>query len=90
MTVDYDSPEFRILDKLCAMPAPVRGVTGTRLDAEFGAPEAVARLAADGLIRPRSWNDGPPGAVWIPTPEGEALHAELAEQARADTHATPF
>jgi hypothetical protein len=90
MTVERDSAAYRILEKLCAMPAPVRGMTGTRLDAAFGAPEAVDRLAAEGLIRRRGWHDGPPGAVWVPTAAGEALYRELAAEARADTHATPF
>ena len=66
-------PRVTHLETLCATPAPFRGVDGTQ-------------LAASGLIRPRSWNAGLPGAVWTPTPKHEALPAKLAELAHAASH----
>jgi hypothetical protein len=76
MTVKRDSVHFRILERLCAMPRPVRGIAGAMLERHFGAPEAVEELAAEGLIKGRGWANGP-GMIWIPTPEGEALYQAL-------------
>jgi hypothetical protein len=78
MTIERDSVQFRILERLCAMPRPVRGIAGAMLDRHFGAPEAVEELAAEGLIKGRGWANGP-GMIWIPTPEGEALYQALAD-----------
>jgi hypothetical protein len=78
MTIERDSVHFRILERLCAMPRPVRGIAGGMLDRHFGAPGAVEELAAGGLIRGRGWANGP-GMIWIPTPEGEALYRALAD-----------
>jgi hypothetical protein len=81
MAIEPDSVHFRILDRLCRMPRPVRGISGAMLDRHFGAPEAVEELAAAGLIRTRGWANGP-GMVWIPTAAGEAAYRELADRAR--------
>ena len=81
MTIERDSVHFRILERLCTMPKPVRGIAGAMLDRHFGAPDAVEELAAEGLIQGRGWADGP-GLIWIPTPEGEAVYRELAEGGR--------
>jgi hypothetical protein len=81
MTIERDSVHFRILERLCAMPKPVRGISGGMLDRRFGAPEAVEELAAHGLIRGRGWANGP-GMVWVPTPKGEALYQALADGGR--------
>ena len=81
MTIERDSVHFRILERLCAMPKPVRGISGGMLDRHFGAPEAVEELAAHGLIRGRGWANGP-GMVWIPTAEGEAAYQALADGGR--------
>jgi hypothetical protein len=81
MTVERDSVHFRILERLCAMPRPVRGIAGAMLDRHFGAPAAVEELAAEGLIKGRGWANGP-GMIWIPTPEGEALYQALADSGR--------
>jgi hypothetical protein len=81
MTIERDSVHFRILERLCAMPRPVRGIAGGMLDRHFGAPDAVEELAADGLIKGRGWANGP-GMIWIPTPEGEALYQALVSGGR--------
>ena len=78
MSIERDSVHFRILERLCAMPRPVRGISGAMLERHFGAGPAVEELAADGLIAMRGWANGP-GAVWIPTATGEALYQELAD-----------
>ena len=90
MTIERDSIAFRILERLCAMPRPVRGMTGTKLEAEFGSPDTVDELAAAGLVTRRGWHDGPPGAVWIPTPAGEKLYRKLSEQDQRKAGSTPF
>lgn len=79
MTIERDSVHYRILERLCTMPRPVRGISGAMLDRHFGAPDAVEELARLGLIQTRGWANGP-GMIWIPTPEGEALYHELAER----------
>jgi hypothetical protein len=81
MTIERDSVHFRILERLCTMPKPVRGISGAMLDRHFGAPAAVEELASLGLIQGRGWANGP-GMIWIPTAAGEALYQELAEGAR--------
>jgi len=78
MTIERDSVHFRILERLCTMPRPVRGIAGGMLDRHFGAPQAVEELAAERLIKGRGWANGP-GMIWIPTPEGEALYQALAD-----------
>ena len=78
MTIERDSVHFRILERLCEMPKPVRGISGAMLERHFGAGPAVEELAADGLIVMRGWAHGP-GAVWIPTATGEALYRKLAD-----------
>jgi len=81
MQIERDSVHFRMLERLCTMPRPVRGISGAMLDRHFGAPDAVEELASLGLIQGRGWANGP-GMVWIPTAAGEALYHELAEGAR--------
>jgi hypothetical protein len=81
MTIERDSVHFRILERLCSMPKPVRGIAGGMLERHFGAPQAVEELASEGLIKGRGWANGP-GMIWIPTPAGEALYRELAEAGR--------
>jgi hypothetical protein len=78
MQIERDSVHFRILERLCTMPRPVRGISGTMLDRHFGAPGAVEELASLGLIQGRGWANGP-GMVWIPTAAGEALYQEVAD-----------
>ena len=84
MAIERDSAHFRILERLCLMPRPVRGISGAMLDRHFGAPYAIEELAAAGLIQARGWANGP-GMIWIPTAEGEALHRALAEAAPDQT-----
>lgn len=86
MTIERDSVHFLILERLCSAPKAVRGTSGAMLDRDYNAPAAVAELAALGLIRERGWHNGP-GAIWIPTAKGEALHAELAKAPQAKTPA---
>jgi hypothetical protein len=81
MSIERDSVHFRILERLCAMPKPVRGISGAMLERHFDATWAVEELAAANLIAARGWANGP-GAVWIPTAAGEALYRELAEGGR--------
>lgn len=77
MQLERDSIHFAILDALCSMPRAVQGITLPMLERRFGSRRAVQDLAAMGLIRERGWHTGP-GTVWIPTAEGERLHAGLA------------
>jgi hypothetical protein len=81
MTIERDSVHFRILERLCTMPKPVRGISGAMLERHFGAPAAVEELASLGLIQARGWANGP-GMIWIPTAAGEALYHELADDSR--------
>ncbi len=81
MQIDTDSVHYRILARLCAMPRPVRGISGAMLDRHFEAPDAVEELAAAGLIQARGWANGP-GVVWVPTQAGEELCQRLAESER--------
>lgn len=81
MAIERDSVHFRILERLCTMPKPVRGISGAMLERHFGAPDAVEELAGMGLIQTRGWANGP-GMIWIPTAAGEALYHELAESTR--------
>jgi hypothetical protein len=81
MTIQRDSVQFRILDRLCSMPRPVRGISGAMLERHFGVGPAVEELAGAGLIAMRGWANGP-GSVWVPTAAGEALHRELCENGR--------
>ena len=76
MTIERDSVHFRILERLCSMPRPVRSISGAMLERHFGVGPAVEELAAGGLLASRGWANGP-GAVWIPTEKGEALYREL-------------
>ena len=77
MAIERDSVHFRILERLCSMPRPVRGISGAMLERHFGVGPAVEELAGGGLIAARGWAHGP-GSVWIPTEKGEALYHELA------------
>ena len=77
MAIERDSVHFHILERLCTMPKPVRGISGAMLERHFGAPGAVEELAAGGLIQTRGWANGP-GMIWIPTAAGEALYETLA------------
>jgi hypothetical protein len=81
MSIERDSVHYRILERLCAMPRAVRGISGAMLERHFGSGPAVEELAAAGLIAMRGWANGP-GAVWIPTAAGEALYRELTDGAR--------
>jgi hypothetical protein len=81
MTIERDSVHFRILERLCTTPKPVRGSAGGMLDRRFGAPEAVEELASLGLIQGRGWASGP-GMIWIPTAQGEDVYRALAEGGR--------
>jgi hypothetical protein len=78
MAIERDSVHFRILERLCVMPKPVRGISGTMLERHFGAPAAVEELASVGLIQARGWANGP-GMIWIPTAAGEAAYQALAD-----------
>ena len=78
MGIERDSVHFRILERLCTMPRPVRGIAGAMLDRHFGAPDAVEELASLGLIAGRGWANGP-GMIWIPTAAGEAAYRALAD-----------
>jgi hypothetical protein len=81
MAIERDSVHFRILERLCTMPKPVRGISGAMLDRHFGAPDAVEELASLGLLQGRGWANGP-GMIWIPTSDGEAVYQALAEGGR--------
>jgi hypothetical protein len=81
MTIERDSAHFRILERLCTMPRPVRGIAGAMLERHFGAPEAVEELARLGLIQGRGWANGP-GLIWIPTAEGEAAYRTLTDRGK--------
>ena len=86
MEVRRDIVHFAILEALCRMARPVRGISAAMLERHFAAPAAVRDLAEDGLIRERGWHEGP-GAIWVPTAAGEALYRRLAgvdEGAAAD------
>jgi hypothetical protein len=76
MTIERDSVQFRILERLCSMPKAVRGSSATMLERRFQADWAVAELATAGLIEGRGWADGP-GTIWVPTAAGEALFHKL-------------
>jgi hypothetical protein len=78
MTIERDSVHFRILERLCTMPKPVRGISGAMLERHFEAPAAVEELAGLGLIQARGWANGP-GMIWIPTAEGEAAYQALVD-----------
>jgi hypothetical protein len=78
MVIERDSVHFHILERLCGMPKPVRGISGAMLERHFGAPAAVEELASLGLIQARGWANGP-GMIWIPTAAGEDLYHDLAE-----------
>jgi hypothetical protein len=78
MTIERDSVHFHILERLCAMPKPVRGISGAMLERHFGAPGAVEELAGLGLVQARGWANGP-GMIWIPTAAGEAVYRVLAD-----------
>ena len=77
MPIERDSAHFKILEKLCTAPRPVRGVSTVMLNRAFEAPAAIDALAEAGLIEERGWDVGP-GAVWIPTEAGECLYEELS------------
>ncbi len=75
--VDKDSDEYRILETLCRMPRPVRGMSEEMLVRSFKSARPLRALAGQGLIRRRGWCDGP-GGIWVPTEAGEALVSDAA------------
>ncbi len=77
MHIERDSIHFAILEALCRMPRPVRGISTAMLDRRFNAPGTVRELAEAGLIRERGWHEGP-GSIWVPTEAGEELYRRLA------------
>ncbi len=77
MTIERDSLHFQILERLCGAPKPVRGTSAAMLDRDYAAPHVVEELKELGLVRERGWHDGP-GAILIPTAEGEQTYAGLA------------
>src|SRR3712207_2275671 len=77
MEVRRNSVHFAILEALCRMPRPVRGISAAMLERRFGAPAAVRDLAEARLIHERGWHQGP-GSIWVPTSAGEALYRRLA------------
>ena len=77
MTIERDSTHYQILERLCAAPKPVRGTSSAMLERDYGAPHVIEELKGQGLVQERGWHDGP-GAILIPTPEGEELYARLA------------
>jgi len=87
--IERASIQHKILQHLCAMPRPVRGASEVMLNRHFGDPGAIHDLARLGLIRERGWATGP-GTVWVPTPEGEALCADMAGAGTSDQAATDF
>lgn len=76
--IEKTSKQYKILEHLCRMAKPVRGASDVMLNRVHQAPEAIADLAQKGLIRERGWDTGP-GAIWVPTAEGEALFRELSQ-----------
>jgi hypothetical protein len=82
MEIGRDGAHFAILEALCRMPRPVRGISTAMLERRFNAPWAVRELAEAGLIRERGWYEGP-GSVWVPTEAGEELYRRLAGDAPA-------
>jgi hypothetical protein len=83
MTIERESVHFQILQRLCRVPAAVRGTSGAMLERDYGAPSVITELARAGLIRERGWHSGP-GAIWIPTEEGIALYQRLVADAPGD------
>ena len=51
MEVRRDSVHFAILEALCRMARPVRGISAAMLERHFAAPAAVRDLAEDGHDR---------------------------------------
>ena len=86
MMIERDSVHFQILDRLCAMPKAVRGISGAMLERHFHADWAVEELSGAGLIAERGWADGP-GTIWVPTAAGEALWRELTARAQEEARA---
>jgi len=70
--IEAGSEEFKVLEALCAMPRPVRGMSEEMLLRTFKSARLLQTLANRGLIRRRGWCDGP-GGIWVPTAAGEAL-----------------
>ena len=77
MELRRDGVHFAMLEALCRMARPVRGISAAMLERRFGAPSAIRDLAEAGLIRERGWHAGP-GAIWVPTAAGEELYRRLA------------
>ena len=76
MDMQSGSVHHQILERLCAMPKAVRGISAAMLKRQFGESGAIDDLIGAGLIRMRGWADGP-GAVLVPTANGEALADKL-------------
>lgn len=70
--LEKGSDEYKILETLCSMPRPVRGMSEAMLVRSFKSTRPIRALAAKGLIRRRGWSDGP-GGIWVPTEDGEAV-----------------
>ncbi|MCE2509882.1 MAG: hypothetical protein J4G10_02715 [Alphaproteobacteria bacterium] len=79
MQIQRNTTHFRILEALCTMPKPVRGITAVMLNRQFDAPHILTELESEGLISERGWDKGP-GAVLVATPAGERLYHELAAE----------
>lgn len=77
MEIERNSVSFRILEELCAIPPPVRGISAVMLNRKFSAPQAVAELEQEGLIAERRWDKGS-GGVLVPTEAGKRLYTALA------------
>ena len=76
MTIERDSVHFQILERLCALPRPVRGTSAAMLLRDFDDPRAIDELKEMGLIKERGWYAGP-GSILIPTQAGEALFEQM-------------
>lgn len=75
------SVHHKILERLCAMAEPVRGIAEAMLNRSFNNPRAIQELAQAGLIRERGWAHGP-GGIWVPTKAGEVALAALPTPAQ--------
>jgi hypothetical protein len=72
LDIEAGSIHHKILDRLCAAPKAVRGISEGMLIRIFGEPRALDELAQAKLIHRRGWHDGP-GEIWLPTAEGETV-----------------
>lgn len=78
MQIHWGSLEHQVLELLCDMPAPVRGMSEVMLDHSApGAARVLGEMAEAGLLAVRGWCEGP-GQIWVPTPAGEAALGNLS------------